>query len=243
MEVGKERKRGEDLFFFFFFPFHFWKRRKFVLSLPKWELSTGKRRFHAGKKSGKMTLPPQKNVPVTPWYRQIHTLVDGSSVRHKELTDIEWRSPTTYIHDEILTLKILKWLWKSMKLSKTKELSNPEFFQRYFSAFSVLNLLPIMSTEIHLNHPKWFFAWWHCKTSQYFFRLISSFSVWLAKCKNQYSNKGCFTIRVHHLSHFWWKMKCFVIPQHAFFCIMNKPYIDYIKLLTYRHNLSWIQLK
>ena len=28
---------------------------------------------------------------------------------------------------------------------------------------------------------------------------------------------GCFTIRVHHLSHFWWKMKCFVIPQHAFF--------------------------
>ena len=54
---------------------------------------------------------------------------------------------------------------------------------------------------------------------------------------------GCFTIRVHHLSHFWWKMKCFVIPQHAFFCVMNKPYIDHIKLLTYRHNLSWIQLK
>ena len=55
--------------------------------------------------------------------------------------------------------------------------------------------------------------------------------------------QGCFTIRVHHLSHFWWKMKCFVIPQHAFFCVMNKPYVDYIKLLTYRHNLSWIQLK
>ena len=55
--------------------------------------------------------------------------------------------------------------------------------------------------------------------------------------------KGCFTIRVPHLSHFWWKMKCFVIPQHAFFCVMNKPYIDYIKLLTYRYNLSWIQLK
>ena len=54
---------------------------------------------------------------------------------------------------------------------------------------------------------------------------------------------GCFTIRVHHLSHLWWKMKCFVIPQHAFFCFMNKPYIEYIKLLTYRHNLSWIQLK
>ena len=55
--------------------------------------------------------------------------------------------------------------------------------------------------------------------------------------------RGCFTIRVHHLSHFWWKMKCFVIPQHAFFCVMNTPYIDYIKLVTYRHNLCWIHLK
>ena len=95
-------------------------------------------------------------------------------------------------HYEILTLKItlkiLEWLWKSMKLPKTKEFSNPEIFQRYFSAFSVLNLLPIMSTEIHLNHPKWFSAWLHWKTSQYFFSVISSFSVWLAKCKNQYLN-------------------------------------------------------
>ena len=27
--------------FFFFFAFHFWKRRKFVLGLPKWEFSAG----------------------------------------------------------------------------------------------------------------------------------------------------------------------------------------------------------
>ena len=53
-------------FFFFFFAFHFWKRRKFVLGLPKWEFSTGKKHFTPGKKSGKMTLPPQKNMPVTP---------------------------------------------------------------------------------------------------------------------------------------------------------------------------------
>ena len=103
------------------------------------------------------------------------------------------------IHYEILALKItlknLEWLRKSMKLPKTKEFSNPEIFQRYFSAFSVLNLLPIMSTEIHLNHPKWFFAWLHCKTSQYFFSVISSFSVWLAKCKNQYlNNKDKFSV-------------------------------------------------
>ena len=58
-----------------------------------------------------------------------------------------------------------------------------------------------------------------------------------------YHVMGCFTIRVPHLSHFWWKMKCFVIPQHTFLCVMNKPYIDYIKLLAYRLNLSWIQLK
>ena len=37
-------------------------------------------------------------------------------------------------------------------------------------------------------------------------------------------------------------MKCFEIPQHAFFCVMNKPYIDYINLLTYRHNLSGLPL-
>ena len=33
-------------FFFFFFAFHFWKRRKwrkYVLGLPKWEFSTGKK--------------------------------------------------------------------------------------------------------------------------------------------------------------------------------------------------------
>ena len=66
-----------------------------------------------------------------------------------------------HLHPVFINLPIfpiLEWLWKSMKLPKTKELSNPEIFQRYFSAFSVLNLLPIMSTEIHLNHPKWFFA-------------------------------------------------------------------------------------
>ena len=68
MEVGKVIKRGEELFLFifFFFAFHFWKRRKFVLDLPKREFSTGKKHFTSGKKSGKMTLPPQKNMPVTP---------------------------------------------------------------------------------------------------------------------------------------------------------------------------------
>ena len=50
-------KRGED---FFFLAFHFWKRRKFVLCLPKWEFSTGKKHFTPGKKSGKWLCPLRK---------------------------------------------------------------------------------------------------------------------------------------------------------------------------------------
>ena len=59
-------KEVRTFFFFFFFAFHFWKWQKFVLGLPKWEFSAGKKHFTPGKKSGKMTLPPQKNMPVTP---------------------------------------------------------------------------------------------------------------------------------------------------------------------------------
>ena len=49
-------------FFFFFFAFHFWKRRKFVLGLPKWEKA-----FHVWKKSEKMTLPLRKICLLCPW--------------------------------------------------------------------------------------------------------------------------------------------------------------------------------
>ena len=65
MELGKVIKRGEDLFSFFFFFFfffcasHSWKRRKFVLVHQN-------RNFLPKKKIKKMTLPPQKNLPVTP---------------------------------------------------------------------------------------------------------------------------------------------------------------------------------
>ena len=63
MEVGKVIKRGED-FFFSFFAFHFSKRQKFVLGLPKWEVFYREKNINAGKKSGKITLRPQKNMPV-----------------------------------------------------------------------------------------------------------------------------------------------------------------------------------
>ena len=51
---------------FFFFAFHFPKPLKFVLGLSKWKFSTGQKHFTPGKKSGKLTLPSQKNFPVTP---------------------------------------------------------------------------------------------------------------------------------------------------------------------------------
>ena len=53
-------------FFFFFFSFHFSKPLKFVLSLPKWEFSSGKKHFTPGKKIRKKWLPPLKNIPLTP---------------------------------------------------------------------------------------------------------------------------------------------------------------------------------
>ena len=64
MEGGK-LQNGERTFFLFF-AFHFSKPLKFVLGLTKWEFSTGKKHFTTGKKSGKMTLPPLKNIPLTP---------------------------------------------------------------------------------------------------------------------------------------------------------------------------------
>ena len=63
MEGGKVTKWGD---FFFFFAVHFSKWLKFVLGLPKWKFSTGKKHFTSGKKSGKITLHPQKNFPVMP---------------------------------------------------------------------------------------------------------------------------------------------------------------------------------
>ena len=65
IENGRREKfQNEErtfFFFFFFFAFHFSKWLKFVLGLPKWKFATGKKHFTPGKKkSGKITLPPQK---------------------------------------------------------------------------------------------------------------------------------------------------------------------------------------
>ena len=66
MEGGKVIKIVGDLFFFFslfktfFFFFHFSKRLKFVLGLPKWGFSTEKIAFHARKKIRKNNFAPSE---------------------------------------------------------------------------------------------------------------------------------------------------------------------------------------
>ena len=63
-------RRGPFFFFFFFFffsfAFHFSKRRKFVLGLPKWNFSTGKKAFHAGKKIRKNDFAPSEKFLLRP---------------------------------------------------------------------------------------------------------------------------------------------------------------------------------
>ena len=78
MEVGKVVKRGEDLFlfvfffssffflFFFFLLFTFEKDGNLFGVYQNGNFLPGTKHFTPGKKSGKMTLPPQKNMPVTP---------------------------------------------------------------------------------------------------------------------------------------------------------------------------------
>ena len=59
-EGGKVTKGGGDLFFFFFFCFYFSKPLKFVLGLPKWKFSTGKKHFTPGKNQENDFAPSEK---------------------------------------------------------------------------------------------------------------------------------------------------------------------------------------
>ena len=63
-ERNESKQRTLFFFFFFFFvvvvvvTFHFSKPLKFIRGLPKRKILPGKRAFHAGKKTLKVTLPP-----------------------------------------------------------------------------------------------------------------------------------------------------------------------------------------
>ena len=62
---GRKSLKMRTFFFFFFLLFTF-QTTKICFGATKMEILYQEKAFHAGKKSGKMTLPPQKNFPVTP---------------------------------------------------------------------------------------------------------------------------------------------------------------------------------
>ena len=64
---GSNKKLWKEVRTFFFFAFHFWKRRKFVLGLPKWEFPTGKKHFTPGKNQEKWLCPLRKIYQLRPW--------------------------------------------------------------------------------------------------------------------------------------------------------------------------------
>ena len=76
MEAGEYViKRGEDFFIFIYLFFYFFfillftlKTTKICFKSTKMGIFYREKAFHAGKKSGKMTLPSQKNMPVTPLF-------------------------------------------------------------------------------------------------------------------------------------------------------------------------------
>ena len=67
--------------FFFFFAFRFSKPLKFVLGLPKWKFSTGKKTFHAGKKIRKNDFAPLRKIFL------LHPWLLCGVVSHGALTD------------------------------------------------------------------------------------------------------------------------------------------------------------
>ena len=72
-------------FFFFFFFFHFSKPLEFVLGLPRMGIFYREKSISGReKKSGEMTLPPLKNVPLTPLHPAAILLHSKRSVDQTE---------------------------------------------------------------------------------------------------------------------------------------------------------------
>ena len=64
--MSEKFENEERTFFFLLFTFQNDKNLKICFRATKMGIFYREKAFHAGKKSGKMTLPPQKNFPVTP---------------------------------------------------------------------------------------------------------------------------------------------------------------------------------
>ena len=92
MEVGKRYKKEVRTFWtlFFFFAFTLLKTTKICFGSTKMGIFYREKAFHTGKKSGKMTLPPQKNMSVTPLHTLQHTRLAHTytQVRGDDLADL-----------------------------------------------------------------------------------------------------------------------------------------------------------
>ena len=143
-------RRGPFFFSFFvffcFFCFHFSKLLNFVLGLPKWNfVLTGKKHFTPGKKSGKMTLPPQKNYPVMPLgpppdpYMLWQIYIQALTKHLKTLLSFSWDDqylPSKTSHTFLSYHKLMPWLSLSSNCINfnispmTKNKYNPRFTER-----------------------------------------------------------------------------------------------------------------
>ena len=92
MEVGKVIKPGEDLFFFFFFfpLFIFENDGNLFWVYQNGNFLPGKSISRREKKSGKITLPLQENMPVTPLglsCQYTHSISFSSKSEHDTVAD------------------------------------------------------------------------------------------------------------------------------------------------------------
>ena len=96
--------RGPLFFLFCFFADHFLKPLKFVWGLPKWKLLLGKKSILHQEKSGKVTFPLLKNIPLMPL--MLHFTRSKDKFPH-----------TRNSHVLIILNKIIKALMQSIKNS------------------------------------------------------------------------------------------------------------------------------
>ena len=147
MEVGKVIKRVETPFFFFF-AFHFWKRQKFVLGLPKWEFSTGKRHFTPGKKSGKndLPLPPRKICLLCPcdqYFCNFFTHIQNirnpihTPTQMNQCGTIVRTGPIPSLHLSLRNLFLKEWTIVSESLH-----DNTKYFQQHIFSHFCLQFSP-----------------------------------------------------------------------------------------------------
>ena len=112
---GKVWKWAEDLLFYLFiylfiyFACHFLKPLKFVWGLPEWTILPGKIIFHAGTKSGNLTLLPLKNITPTPLHRFSDSNID-------DYNDVWYSTPLSFNLKTTVFVKIWKTLHSPISL-------------------------------------------------------------------------------------------------------------------------------